>query len=171
MKIKSFLFGLMAMAIMGAGTLTASAQTKVAHIASQELIEAMPSYTQAKKDLKNLEDTYDAEIKGMVKELQTLAERYDREASSQSDESNGARIEEVQGRQQRIAEYRQKALEDLRKKEIDALKPITEKAREAVLRVARAKGFDYVLDSTIGTGVILADGYDLMADVKKDLGI
>ena len=41
----------------------------------------------------------------------------------------------------------------------------------AIQKVARAKGFKYVLDSTTGTGLILADGYDLMADVKKDLGI
>ena len=34
-----------------------------------------------------------------------------------------------------------------------------------------AKGYKYVLDSTTGTGLILADGYDLMADVKKELGI
>ncbi|MEP2968991.1 MAG: OmpH family outer membrane protein, partial [Nonlabens ulvanivorans] len=34
-----------------------------------------------------------------------------------------------------------------------------------------AKGFDYVLDSTTGTGVIMADGYDITPDVKKELGI
>ena len=32
------------------------------------------------------------------------------------------------------------------------------------------QGFDYVLDSTQGQGVILANGKDLMADVKTELG-
>ena len=41
-----------------------------------------------------------------------------------------------------------------------------------IQKVGRAKGFLFVLDSTPGsTGVILADGYDLMPDVKADLGI
>ena len=38
-------------------------------------------------------------------------------------------------------------------------------------KVARAKGYEYVLDSTTGTGIIMADGYDLMNDVKAELGI
>ena len=77
----------------------------------------------------------------------------------------------MQTTEQTIAQYRQNALQDLQKKEVELLKPVYEKARVAVQKVARAKGFDYVIDSTTGTGVILADGYDLMADVKKDLGI
>ena len=51
------------------------------------------------------------------------------------------------------------------------MKPIYEKARTSIQKVARAQGFQYVLDSTTGTGVIIADGKNLMADVKKDLGI
>ena len=42
----------------------------------------------------------------------------------------------------------------------------------AIQKVARAKGYQYVLDSTPGAGgVIMADGYNLLADVKADLGI
>ena len=49
-------------------------------------------------------------------------------------------------------------------------KPILEKSRTAIQKVAKAKGYQYVLDSSTGSGVILADGPDLMADVKKELG-
>jgi outer membrane protein len=37
--------------------------------------------------------------------------------------------------------------------------------------VARAQGIQYVLDSATGNGVILADGTDLLAEVKIELGI
>ena len=40
----------------------------------------------------------------------------------------------------------------------------------AIKKVAKAQGFQYVLDSTIGSGVLVADGTDLLADVKKELG-
>jgi outer membrane protein len=50
------------------------------------------------------------------------------------------------------------------------LKPITEKAQAAISKVADAMGFDYVLDSTQGQGVIIANGADLMIEVKKELG-
>jgi outer membrane protein len=70
-----------------------------------------------------------------------------------------------------ISAYRQQALQDLQKKEVDIYQPILEKARAAIQKVARAKGYQYVLDSATGNGVILADGFDLLMDVKKELGI
>jgi len=68
-------------------------------------------------------------------------------------------------------QYRETAQQDLQKKETELLRPVYEKARTAIQKVAREKGYDYVLDSTTGTGVLLADGHNLMPDVKKDLGI
>jgi len=32
------------------------------------------------------------------------------------------------------------------------------------------KGYDYVLDSSLGAGVLMADGYNLMADAKAAIG-
>ena len=37
-------------------------------------------------------------------------------------------------------------------------------------KIANSLGFDYVLDSTQGQGVIVANGTDLMEEVKKELG-
>jgi len=49
-------------------------------------------------------------------------------------------------------------------------KQIMEKAKKAVEKVAKAQGYQYVLDSATGGGVIFADGKDLFNDVKKELG-
>ena len=45
-----------------------------------------------------------------------------------------------------------------------------EKAQKAIQKVAKAKGVNYVLDATTGSGVLFAEGIDLLADVKKELG-
>jgi outer membrane protein len=47
---------------------------------------------------------------------------------------------------------------------------LIEKARAAVEKVAAAQGFDYVMDSSQGSSVLMAKGKDLMADVKTELG-
>jgi outer membrane protein len=108
----------------------------------------------------------------MGSELQKTYERYNREAETQTDEENGRRAQEVQETRTNISKYQQSALQTLQTKEQELLKPVYEKARLAIQKVARAKGFDYVLDSTTGAaGVIMADGYDLMQDVKTSLGI
>ena len=162
---------LVAVALIFGMSNVASAQSKTAHIASQELINVMPKYKNAMSELERLQKTYDAEIKNMATELQNKVKLYTQEEKTKTQEENLKRAQEVQGMEKSIAEYRQNALKELQKKELDLLKPIIEEARQTVQKVARAKGFEYVLDSTTGTGVIMADGYDLMADVKKELGI
>ena len=59
---------------------------------------------------------------------------------------------------------------DLNSKLLLLRKPIMEKAQAAIKKVAKEKGFNYVLDSTTGSGVLVAEGTDLLADVKKSLG-
>ena len=149
----------------------ANAQSKVAHVASQELVNQMPAYKSAMSELEKLQNTYDAEIKNMLTELQNTVKRFQAEEATKTQEENAKRAGELQNTEKTISEYRQNALKDLQQKEVELLKPVIEKARVTVQKVARAKGYEYVLDSTTGTGIIMADGYDLMADVKKDLGI
>lgn len=162
---------LLALAIFAGTTGFVNAQSKVAHINAQELIEAMPEYKAAQTSLEKIEKTYDTEIRAMLKELDTKAKQYDSEAASKTDEENQKRVMEVQGMQENVQAYRQQALQDLDKKRSDVFKPILEKAQSTIQKVGRAQGYQYVLDSTMGSGIILADGKDLMVDVKKDLGI
>ena len=145
-------------------------QSKVAHIISTELVSSMPEMNEAKAELEKLAKTYENDIQTMAAELQSKVKQYDTEASTQTDEENARRLQEVQGMEQSIRQYQSQAQQELQKKEFDLLKPITEKAQAAIVKVAKAQGFAYVLDSTQGQGVILADGKDLLEDVKRELG-
>lgn len=167
-KMKTILLALVM--VVGA-TSFMNAQSKIAHINAQELIEAMPEYKAAQTQLDKVQKSYDTEIKAMMKELDTKAKQFDSESSTKSDEENQKRVEELQNMQNNVQTYRQQALQDLEKKRADIFKPILEKAQSTIQKVGRAQGYQYVLDSTLGSGIILADGKDLMADVKKDMGI
>ncbi|SDR76759.1 OmpH family outer membrane protein [Christiangramia echinicola] len=169
--MKQFRTLFIALALTIGATAFTNAQSKVAHIATQELVQELPDYKNAMDQLQKLEKTYDAEIKDMLSEAQSTMQRYEAEANTKSEEENQKRATELQAAQRRIQEHSSKARQDLQKKETDLLKPILEKVRTAIQKVARAKGYDYVLDSTTGTGVLLADGYNLMPDVKKELGM
>ncbi|TBW30185.1 OmpH family outer membrane protein [Gramella sp. KN1008] len=169
--MKQFRTLFIALALMIGATAFTNAQSKVAHIATQELVQSLPEYKGAMDQLQKLEKTYDAEIKDMLSEAQNTMQRYEAEANTKSEEENQKRAMELQAAQRRIQEHSAKARQDLQKKENDLLRPILEKVRTAIQKVARDKGYDYVLDSTTGTGVLLADGYDLMPDVKKELGL
>ncbi len=162
---------MIALAIFVGATSFVNAQSKVAHIDTQLLVEAMPAMKAAQSELDKIQKTYDTEIKAMTKELQNKMTQYDQEAATKTDEENQKRFEEVQGMQTNIQKYTQQARQDLQKKQEDILKPILEKARQAIQKVGRAEGYEYVLDASTGGGILLADGKDLMPAVKKELGI
>jgi len=168
--MKHFKTLLFAAALIIGSTSFMNAQSKVAHINTQDLIEAMPEMKSAKAELEKLAKTYESDIQTMATELQNKVKQYDAEASTKTDEENQKRIEEVGGMEQSIRQYQGQAQQDLAKKESELLKPIYEKAKNAIEAVAATQGFDYVLDSMSGQGVIVASGKDLLTDVKKHLG-
>ena len=130
----------------------------------------MPEMKEAQKQLETLSKTYQKDIQSSITEFQTLLKQYEAEAATKSEEENAKRGQEIQEKQQRIQQFQADAQKDLQKKELDLIQPITEKAKAAILKVGRAQGFDYVLDSSQGV-TILADGKNLLDDVKKSLGI
>jgi outer membrane protein len=69
--------------------------------------------------------------------------------------------------EKRIQEYGQTAQKELQSKETELMKPIQEKIKAAIQKVGKAKGFQYILNSQ---DLLLADGPNLTADVKKELG-
>ena len=171
--------------ILGFLCFNISAQSKIAHINTTELVAAMPEMNDAKAELEKLAKTYETDIQTMASELQSKVKQYDSESANplkfasgwdqdnslkaQNEQENAKRLQEVQGMEQSIRQYQAQAQQELQKKEFDLLKPITEKAQEAINQVAADLGFDYVLDSTQGQGLIVASGKDLMEEVKKKL--
>ncbi|RRJ89926.1 OmpH family outer membrane protein [Paenimyroides tangerinum] len=148
-----------------------TAQTKVAHINLSELIPLMPEVNAAQDQLKKLAEGFDKDYKAMTAEYQTKAEKYGKEAPTAGDALNETRSRELQDFGARIEKFEQTAQAEIQKKQIELNTPILEKARLAIHKVAKAKGFDMVLDSTPGAGVIMADTGDIFQDVKAELKI
>lgn len=159
----------MAIALMGAVGF-ANAQAKVAHVNVQQLMSEMPEMKAAQAELKKLGESYQADIQTSYTEMQNKVAQYKNEASTKTQEENNKRVQEVQGMEQSIMQAQQTAQQELQKKEVELLEPILKKAQDAIQKVARAQGFQYVFDASPGGGMILADGKDLLADVKKELG-
>ena len=164
-KMKSLFVAIM---LFVGATSFVNAQSKVAHIDTQALAESMPEMKAAQSQLEKLQKTYDTEIKTLMKEYEAKMKQYGVEAESKTAEENAKRAEEVQGISSSINAYRQSALEDLQKKQEDLIAPILDKARTAIEKVGRAQGYQYVMDSS---SLLLAEGKDLLVDVKKELGI
>lgn len=151
------------------GATSMSAQSKIAHINTQELVASMPEMKEAEKELEKIAKTYETEIRNLASAFESKVKRYENEADSKSEEENMARGQELQEMQQNIQAYRQQAMEELEEKEQNIYQPLLEKARKAIEKVGKEQGYEYILDSTMGSGVIMAEGKDLLEDVKKEL--
>jgi outer membrane protein len=103
-------------------------------------------------------------------ELRNKYTLYSNESAAKSKEENEKRALELQGYERSIQEAQQTAQQELQKKQADLFGPISEKAKKAIEKVAAAQGFDYVIDATQGSGLIVAQGTDLLPAVKKELG-
>lgn len=158
-----------AIVLLGALSFT-NAQSKIAHINVQQLLSEMAEMKAAQAELKKLEETYKADLQSSFQEFQNKAKLYESEAPGKTKEENERRAVELQGFERNLGEAQQAASQELQKKQAELYQPILEKANNAVQKVARTKGYQYVMDASPGAGVILADGKDLLADVKKELG-
>ncbi|MBA0882860.1 OmpH family outer membrane protein [Flavobacterium undicola] len=163
-QIKTLLIA--ALFVIGANQ-TINAQAKTAHVDVSEIMAKMPAMLEAQSQLEKLSGTYDADYKKMVEEYQAKLKKYEGESATVTDAVNGERGKEVQDMQKRIVDFRDNAQKELQQKESDIVKPLMEKVRASIQKVGKAKGFQYVLD---GSSLLLADGPNITADVKKDLG-
>ena len=186
------------------GSFYAQAQSKVAHINTQELIEAMPRTKEAMADLQKKSNEAQSNIEEMVKELEannqkysedlkSLAEQFQNEINSaeqgaktesemisarelaqsraqeyQREEQNAAT--KVRESEDRIRQYQLNMQKEIQEYRDLLLKPIMDDVKKAIKKVGTAQGFDYVLDYGQNTGVLMANGKDLLADVKAELG-
>jgi outer membrane protein len=162
-QFRTFLIA--AVALLGFQTI--NAQAKTAHVDVQEIMTKMPAVLEAQNQLKKLSDTYTAEYKTMIDEYQAKMKKYEAEATTVTDAVNQTRQTEMQDMGKRIGDYQETAQKELQKKEGDLMKPITEKVKASIQKVGKAKGFQYVFNAA---DLLLTDGPDITADVKKDLG-
>lgn len=165
-NLKSLL--LIAVFTLGLGGV-ANAQ-KMGHIDFEKLVAEMPATKQLKADIEKLGKTYQDEIEGMAKKLDAKMKKYTAEQNNQTKEINEIRAKEVQTDNQRYEQLRQTAYQEMQKKQAEGLKPIIEKAQKAIEEVAATKGILYVLDASVGKGLLVKKGEDLYVAVKAKLG-
>ena len=158
-------------AVSGLFGASAVAQSKVAHINAQALIESMPEAKTAQTSLQTYAQELDKDGKSLVDEYTKKMKEYDEKAASMTDNLKEIKAKEIQDVQKRIEEYRAGSDQKLQAKQQELLKPIYDKARKAIEEVAKEKGYAYVLDSSVGVLLVSPAGDDLLAAVKTKLGV
>ena len=161
---------LLLIAVFTLGVAGVANAQKLGHIDFEKLVAEMPATKKLKLDIEKLGKTYQDEVEDMAKKLDAKMKKYTQEQNTQTKEINEIRAKEVQQENQRYEQLRQTAYQDMQQKQAEGLKPIVEKAQKAIEEVAAAKGIVYVLDASMGKGLLVKKGEDLYNAVKAKLG-
>lgn len=166
MKKLSVLFAAVAM-FFAVGV--AKAQ-KVASLDMMSVLNAMPEKKKADDQLQALTNVKSAELDKQKQALQAKFEQYQKEAATQKPEVNQQREAEIQKLQESLKGQAEAAQKDMYEKQDAAYAPIEKKLNDAIAKVAKANGWDFIFDAN-SQGLIYKGGPDATALVKKELGL
>ena len=147
----------------------ASAQ-KIGHINSQELLAAMPEIKDMQAKLDTLAGQYEVQFANMQEEFNKKVAAFQKDQATMTAGVRDFRQQEIAEMEQRIYIFRETAQKDIQSKQQEFLMPIQKRMLEAIQKVGAEQGCTYVMDAMTML-YIAPDALDLMALVKKELGI
>ena len=144
---------------------------KLGHINSAELMQIMPGKDSAQAAFQAEVTVLEGELTAMQEEFQNKYNDYAERQSQMTDLIRKTKEQELTDLRQRIETYQQNAQQKLQEKEKELLQPIIDRAKQAIADVAKENGYTYIFDTNAGTLLYQQDSDDIMALVKKKLGL
>jgi outer membrane protein len=148
---------------------------RYAIIDTRYILEKIPEYKDANKQMEEIAASWQQEIDMMQTELDKMYRQLDAERVMLTPELLRKREDEIFNKEKQVRDLQRKRFGyegDYFKKKQELVKPIQEKVYNAVQKLATEKMYDFVLDKSEGITVIFADPkLDKSDDVLKILGV
>ena len=153
----------------------ASNAQRYAVIDTKYILNKMPEYAAAQKQLDDIAAAWEKEIDAKKAELDKMYKDYDAEQVMLSDDLKKKREYQISEKDKELRQLQQQRFGyegDLFKKRQELVKPIQDKVYNAVQKLAVQRGYDFILDKSEGITVIFADPkLEKSDDVLKALGV
>lgn len=144
---------------------------KLGHINFAQLYELMPGQDSIRAEFTSFQEQLQSQFQAMQTEYETKLADYQANQATLSSIIKQTKEKEILDLQRRIQEFQQTAQEELQNKESELTAPVIEKARNAVKDVAKENGYTFIFNSTEGLLLYSETADDIMALVKKKLGL
>lgn len=142
---------------------------KIASMDYEAVLAAMPETKKMTADLDAFSKTKGDELNKQAESFQKEVQQYQQvDAAKMTGAQRDVKEAELQKKQQSLQQIQQTAQNDLAQKRDAAVKPIIEKLNNAVNKVAKASGYEFIID---GSALIYKGGADATEAVKKELGL
>lgn len=156
--------------VMALGSTTAFAQ-KFARVNTQELFAQMPETKEMQANLDAFGKELQEQLEAIQVEFNNRLAEFEKTQATMNPTVKQMKQSELNGLQQRYAEFQQIAQQDFQKKQNELIAPIQEKLDAAIAKVAKAASYAAVFDTMTFSYYDAAQIVDINAAVKKELGI
>jgi outer membrane protein len=167
---KSLKVALVAVCMLLVGNF-AKAQQKIGYINTSDLIQLTPELKTINAQMDAFKKTYMDVLQKLGEELQKGSADYQAKQATMTDAAKIAKQSELTDLQKRAQDYQTKAQQDVENKGNELMKPLTDKIHNAIVAVAKEKGYAYVLDSSQTSLLVFPPADDLLPSVKVKLGL
>ncbi len=159
--------------LIGATALQAQAPLKYGHMNLGNLLESLPDTKKANDDLKVFTDKLTMKDDSLTKAFQAQYTKFeaDYNAGTMTPIQSKTGQEALQKLQEEIQKFEQDAQQTIAAKREELLKPILAKVDVAVKAVAKESGYAMIFDTSSGAMLFAADTDDVVALVKKKMGL
>lgn len=168
MKKISFLICLLVIALAGFSQ-------KYAIIDTRLILDKLPDYTQAQKQLDDIAADWQKDIDSRQTALDKMYKDYDAEQIMLPEDLKKKRQDQLFIKEKELRDLQKQRFGfegDLFRKRQELIKPIQDKVYNAVQKLSVSRGYDFVLDKSEGITIIFADPkLDKSEDVLRELGI
>lgn len=144
----------------------AFAQSKVAHVNSQQLLDTLPSRQMAIKKLQEFEVNGVNELKEMQADFETALATYEQKRPTMSPVIIKIEEEKLMKKQQDLQQREQSLQTEMQAYSQELNGPILQMVQDAVKKVADSMKLDYVIDVSV---TLVANGEDITDKVVVEL--
>ncbi|OAV43034.1 OmpH family outer membrane protein [Lewinella sp. 4G2] len=147
-----------------------SAQQKLAHVNFGNVLSVMPEVKTADGILASLNDSLGTVLEKQTEEFRTLYEKVRADVENLTPIQLQQEQAKLKGMQTEIEQLQQRIPQMIEVRRGQLLAPVVQRAKAAIEKIARARGYDIVMDSSIFNAVLfVAEGNDLTEAVQAAL--
>lgn len=153
----------------------ASAQSKIAYVDSEFILQNLPEYASVQQNVDRLAQEWQGEMDKLQRTVDEMFREYQARELLYTNEERKRRQEAIIQREKEIEQFRLRYFGpegELFKQQDQLMRPIQERILEAIEKVATSSGYDYVFDKGGDFLFLYArEQFDLSLYVLEELGI
>lgn len=156
-----------------AATTNSQAQ-KFAFVDTEYMLGQMPEYKAAQKRLDDMSAEWQKEIEKRLTEIDKMYKDYQAEQVVLTQDQQQKKQQEIVDKEKGLKDYQKSKFGqggELEKKKQELIKPLQDKIFDAVQKIAKQRGFDFIFDKNGEMVMLVANiKYDLSIEVLEQMG-